>query len=116
MTTTNNPKGWDETATGPTDIVVTAPASVEKLKADWLRDPCWDIEDTEGFEGYRDHLAAFATEQRARWAREQAQRQQTEREAQPAYWLKELVTEIKTMNAHLASIDGRLSLLAPGQF
>lgn len=33
----------------------SAPArqDLEKLKSDWARDPCWDIEDTEGFEGFR---------------------------------------------------------------
>ena len=27
-------------------------AEVEQLKKDWFEDPCWDIEDTEGFDGY----------------------------------------------------------------
>jgi len=29
---------------------------IEALKANWSKDPCWDIEDTEGFEGYREEL------------------------------------------------------------
>lgn len=32
---------------------------VEKLKEGWKKDPCWDIEDTEGFEEYRDELHSF---------------------------------------------------------
>lgn len=32
---------------------------VKKLKADWSRDPCWDIEDTEGFEEFHDELLEF---------------------------------------------------------
>lgn len=32
---------------------------VDRLKAEWLADPCWDIEDTEGFEAFRDELLAF---------------------------------------------------------
>ena len=32
---------------------------VEKLKAEWLRDPNWDIEETEGFDDYRDELRTF---------------------------------------------------------
>jgi hypothetical protein len=31
-------------------------AEVDDLKAQWKADPCWDIEDTEGFEEYRAEL------------------------------------------------------------
>jgi hypothetical protein len=40
---------------------------IERLKADWEADPCWDIEDTEGFEEHREELLAFADEKRAEW-------------------------------------------------
>lgn len=36
---------------------------VEKLKANWESDPCWDIELTEGFEAWRDELKAFSDAQ-----------------------------------------------------
>lgn len=42
---------------------------IQELKAQWVADPCWDIEDTEGFEDHRDELTAFAKEQEAEWAR-----------------------------------------------
>lgn len=32
---------------------------VEALKANWLKDPCWDIEDTDGFKEYAVELAGF---------------------------------------------------------
>lgn len=32
---------------------------IKQLKGEWLHDPCWNIEDTEGFEAYRDELLAF---------------------------------------------------------
>jgi hypothetical protein len=32
---------------------------VEALKANWLSDPIWDIEDTEGFEEYRAELREY---------------------------------------------------------
>ena len=41
--------------------------NVEKLKQQWLEDPCWDIEDSEGFEAYRDELLEFRLEQEKRW-------------------------------------------------
>ena len=30
------------------------------LKGEWLADPCWGIEETEGFEAHRHELEAFA--------------------------------------------------------
>jgi len=43
------------------------PQEIEKLKNDWIYDPCWDIEDTDGFEDHREELLAFAEKQRAQW-------------------------------------------------
>ena len=34
-------------------------SALEKLKLDWLEEPNWPIEDTEGFEEFRDELLAF---------------------------------------------------------
>ncbi|MFA5937400.1 MAG: hypothetical protein WC822_06020 [Candidatus Paceibacterota bacterium] len=34
-------------------------AEVEALKHNWLNDGCWDIEDTEGFEDYKEELKEF---------------------------------------------------------
>jgi chromosome segregation ATPase len=34
-------------------------AEIEHLKQNWLDDPCWDIERTEGFEDHHDELKAF---------------------------------------------------------
>lgn len=46
--------------------------AIDKLKADWSGDPCWDLEDTDGFEEHREELLAFRQEQEALW---DAQRQ-----------------------------------------
>lgn len=40
---------------------------IEKLKADWLRDSCWDIEDTEGFEAHKEDLLAFRLAMQEKW-------------------------------------------------
>ncbi len=47
---------------------------VEALKTQWLHDPCFDLEDAEGFEEYVVELAGFAVEHRKLWkaAREKA--------------------------------------------
>jgi len=42
-------------------------ADVEKLKRNWAEDACWDIEDTEGFEAYRDELLAFSQQKEKEW-------------------------------------------------
>lgn len=43
------------------DIVwlIKTKAEIEKLKTNWLLDPCWDIEYTEGFERYRAELTEW---------------------------------------------------------
>lgn len=43
---------------------------IEDLKADWLEDPCWDIETTEGFEDHKEELKTFADEQKTKWKAE----------------------------------------------
>ena len=35
---------------------------IAELKRGWSADPCWDIEDTEGFEAHRDELKTFRLE------------------------------------------------------
>jgi hypothetical protein len=40
---------------------------IEDLKHQWAADPCWDIEETEGFEGHRDELLAFSEEMKESW-------------------------------------------------
>jgi hypothetical protein len=41
---------------------------VEQLKADWLYDPCYDLETVEGFEDYKEELLAFSKEKQAHWS------------------------------------------------
>lgn len=40
---------------------------VEALKANWRSDPCWDLEDTEGFEEYREELAKYQKTAQEEW-------------------------------------------------
>jgi hypothetical protein len=39
---------------------------VEALKSSWSKDPCWDIEETEGFEDHQEELLAFRNEHESR--------------------------------------------------
>jgi hypothetical protein len=40
------------------------------LKKSWIKDPCWDIETTEGFEQHQAELLAFRKEMEAKWEAE----------------------------------------------
>lgn len=42
-------------------------AELDKLKESWLKDPCWDIEETEGFEEHKEELRAFRLEKESEW-------------------------------------------------
>ena len=50
------------------------PQEVDALKSNWLGDPCWDIEDTDGFEEYYTELKAFRLEQEKKWDTQHKQR------------------------------------------
>lgn len=47
---------------------------VDGLKADWTRDPCWDLVDSEGFEEYREELAQYENKMKAIWAQQRRER------------------------------------------
>lgn len=38
------------------------PEEIEDLKTNWKNDPCWDIEETEGFEAHKDELLVWRLE------------------------------------------------------
>jgi hypothetical protein len=64
MTQHNQSRGWQE-ITSETNKPKPR-EEVDKLKAVWAADPCWDIEDTEGFEAHREELIAFRQEVESR--------------------------------------------------
>ena len=47
---------------------------IEVLKSGWLRDPCWDVETTPGFEAHACELHAFRLATEARWRAAEAAR------------------------------------------
>ncbi len=40
---------------------------LEALKRNWEHDPCYDIEEAEGFEEHKEELLAFRKEREAHW-------------------------------------------------
>ena len=51
---------------------------IDRLKKDWEKDPCWDIDTTEGFEEHADELKAFQEEKYAAWDRSYERRIESE--------------------------------------
>jgi hypothetical protein len=43
-------------------MATKTPEEIEALKANWRKDPCWDIEDTEGFEEIKAELELYRLE------------------------------------------------------
>jgi hypothetical protein len=46
------------------------------LKIDWIGDPCWDIEDTPGFEDHYDDLLEWRVKIEIGWAETRKQREE----------------------------------------
>ncbi|SIR46329.1 hypothetical protein [Halanaerobium kushneri] len=46
---------------------------IEKLKCEWAEDPAWDIEDTEGFEPFKDELLNYKRFMTRYWENKQKQ-------------------------------------------
>ncbi len=40
---------------------------IEDLKRSWTDDPCWDLEETEGFEAHREELLEHSLKMSAHW-------------------------------------------------
>lgn len=50
---------------------------IEQLKKNWMADPCWDIEDTEGFEAHNNELFAWRKEYEAKIEKEWQEREES---------------------------------------
>jgi hypothetical protein len=88
------------------------PVQIQALKENWRGDPCWDIEDTEGFEPFRDELKAWRLEYE-RAEQERTRREEAERAGSmglepdsPLYlYLRELEQKVERMSSQLAEIE-----------
>jgi predicted ATPase len=47
---------------------------LQRLKDHWSRDPCYNLEDAEGFEQHRAELLAYSEQWKAQWKREWEER------------------------------------------
>lgn len=72
-------------------------SDLERLKANWRIDPCWELEFTEGFEEHEEELREYRETQEAEWAAER----QEELERDPLDWAKEWMDPVKQSYAGL---------------
>lgn len=81
---------------------------VEALKLSWLRDPCWDIEDTEGFEDYREELRQYHGTQKVIWDNERAETEERQRQQKRrAFSVEALHDDIDAACFRLGRLDDR---------
>lgn len=84
---------------------------IEQLKRNWRSDPCWDLEDTEGFEAHREELLAFRNEWKARWTAEREERESAKAEElgcpgnlQLAWYVLNLEQRLERLERHATNL------------
>lgn len=81
---------------------------VEELKLHWRSDPCWDIEDSEGFEAYHDELKAYSEEWQKRWQTARLARLLAKAEEIGVPGNTKLAEYIMALEERLAKLEERL--------
>lgn len=91
---------------------------VDELMAQWRADPCWDVEDTEGFEAHRFLLRKLREAQEDEWRQEQRSRLETfalslglQENLLLAAWLQGVHEDNKRLREELADLKDRLAAL-----
>lgn len=86
--------------------LLRTPEEVADLQARWLADPCWDLEETPGFEAHRETLLQFRQNAEAAWSAERAARLATRADALGCSFA--LAEYIEGLEARLQRADTRL--------
>lgn len=84
---------------------------VEELKKNWSSDPCWDIEDAEGFEDHRAELVGFRRAKTADWERERICKSLT---AATRWGVTENGIDREVFGGELLRLERKISLLMDG--
>ena len=75
------------------------------LIINWESDPCWNIEETEGFEEYKESLKSFRLEKEAEW---KAERETTIKEKRKKYGCnEEMLKLIETLQHRIEILESR---------
>ena len=78
-------------------------AEVDVLKRDWEKDPCWDIETSEGFEEHQDELKIFRLNCEFQWKRKKELHETK---------LRNKICPVKMMNNSFVSWNCEIGLCA----
>lgn len=96
----------EETEMEDTKRIVTR-EDVDRLKSGWKDDPIWDIEETPGFEDFRDELKSFRQTCEANWELEKRREEAVWREklASDSAMLELSVNAMRTINCLTSRLD-----------
>ena len=87
-------------------------AELNDLKAGWYEDPCWDIEDTEGFEAHAEELKAFSEECKKSWEQQVAEQNAKDEEKAQKLGLVGLLRQIEALENQVRDTQEKLANLA----
>lgn len=88
---------------------------IEQLKAGWLHDPIWDLEDTEGSEAHRDELQDFRRATEARWKAAQQEREAALDAEAERLGVRGLLRLLRQMEAQQQRQHEAIALLTEGR-
>jgi hypothetical protein len=72
---------------------------VQALKESWRRDPCWELEDAEGFDEYFDELSAYREMVERQWDEHRQKENEKEKAEAEKLGLVGLYQKIKELEA-----------------
>ena len=81
---------------------------IDVLKNDWVDDPCWDIEDTDGFEDHHAELAAFNATMQKEWGRRNRARSLERAEALGLPGNEAIGRLVRSMEDRIQALESRL--------
>lgn len=81
---------------------------IEELKRNWKSDPCWDIEETEGFEEHKEELKQFRLDQEKEWEARRYNSLLLRSEALGIRGNIKLVNCIELLESRIKSLEERL--------
>lgn len=84
---------------------------IESLKRIWCLDPCWDIEDTTGFEDHKEELLSYRLAMESEWAARQKEKEHNRAVALGIEDHPQLVKYIMLLEYKLNDLNERLQRL-----
>ena len=82
---------------------------IKELKNEWILDPIWDIEDTDGFEDHYDELMLFRMEQEMLWHIEREKNLQRKAEKLGVPGNTKLVKYIEYLESKIERLEEKIN-------